>query len=149
MTSLQFHRHASCHFLLAILILPCMHLQLSRPVSNNKTWSIDDNRLAKGKFHSLKGLLLPKYHMHFRIVHQTAETQFHQFKVHPRNTKTKLRLRNTKTDLAVLSMRTGNGQKAFSYRGTKVWNKFNNNIKEAPSVYSFKSRLRQLGYENL
>ena len=24
--------------------------------------------------------------------------------------------------------------KAFSYRGTKVWNMFNNNINEAPSV---------------
>ena len=58
-------------------------------------------------------------------------------------------LRNTKNDLAVPLMRTVSGQKAFSYRGTKVWNKFNNNIKEAPSVYSFKSRLRQLGYENL
>ena len=46
-------------------------------------------------------------------------------------------------------MRTVSGQKAFSYRGTKVWNKFNDNIKEALSVYSFKSRLRQLGYENL
>ena len=26
-------------------------------------------------------------------------------------------------------MRTVSGQKAFSYRGTKVWNKFNNNMK--------------------
>ena len=58
-------------------------------------------------------------------------------------------LRNTKNDLAVPLMRTVSGQKAFSCRGTKVWNKFNNDIKEAPSVYSFKSRLRQLGYENL
>ena len=58
-------------------------------------------------------------------------------------------LRNTKNDLAVPLMRTVSGQKAFSYRGTKVWNKFKNDIKEAPSVYSFKSRLRQLGYENL
>ena len=55
-------------------------------------------------------------------------------------------LRNTKNDLAVPLMRKVSGQKAFSYRGTKVWNKFNNDIKEAPSVYSFKSRLRQLGY---
>ena len=73
-------------------------------------------------------------------------------------------------DLAVPLMRTVSGQKAFfdivvklvphfcttvrerllaTYCGTKVWNKFNDNIKEAPSVYSFKSRLRQLGYENL
>ena len=46
-------------------------------------------------------------------------------------------------------MRTVSSQKAFSYRGTKVWNKLNNIVKEAPSVYSIKSRLRQLGYENL
>ena len=58
-------------------------------------------------------------------------------------------LRNTKNDLAVPLMRTVSAQKAFSYRGTSVWNKFNDNIKEAPSVYSFQSRLRQLGYENL
>ena len=57
-------------------------------------------------------------------------------------------LRNTKNDLAVPLMRTVSGQKAFSYRGTKVWNTFNNNFTEASSVYSFKSRLRQLWYEN-
>ena len=60
-----------------------------------------------------------------------------------------LELRNTKSDLAVPLMQTVSGQKAFSYHGTKVWNKLNNIIKDAPSVYSFKSRLRQLGYENL
>ena len=51
--------------------------------------------------------------------------------------------------VAVPLMRKVTGQKAFSYRGTNVWNKFNNNINEAPAAYSFKSRLRQLGYENL
>ena len=54
-----------------------------------------------------------------------------------------LELRNTKSNLAVPLMRSG--QKAFSYRGTKVWNKLNNIIKEAPSVCSFRSRLRQWG----
>ena len=58
-------------------------------------------------------------------------------------------LRNTKNDLAVPLVRTLSGQKTFTYRGTKVWNKFNNNIKEAPSVYSFKLMLRQLGYQSL
>ena len=57
-------------------------------------------------------------------------------------------LRNTKNDLAVPLMRTVSGKKALSYRGTKVRNTFNNNIKAAPSVYSFRLRLRQLGYEN-
>ena len=60
-----------------------------------------------------------------------------------------LELRNTKSNLPVPLMQTVSGQKAFSYLGTKVWNKLNNIVKEAPSVYSFKSRLRQLGYENL
>ena len=41
-------------------------------------------------------------------------------------------LRNTKNELAISLMRTVSGQKAFSNRGTKVWNKFNDNIKEAP-----------------
>ena len=58
-------------------------------------------------------------------------------------------LRSTKSNLAVQLVRTVSGQKAFSYRGTKLLNKLNNIIKEAPSVYSFKSRLRQLGCENL
>ena len=60
-----------------------------------------------------------------------------------------LELRNTKSNLAVPFMQTVSGHKAFSYRGTKVWNKLNNIVKEAPSVYSFKSRLRLFGYENL
>ena len=50
-----------------------------------------------------------------------------------------LELRNTKSNLAVPLMRTVSGQKVFSCRGTKVWNKLNNIIKDAPSVYSFKS----------
>ena len=60
-----------------------------------------------------------------------------------------LELRNTKSNLAVPLMQTLSGQKAFSYHGTKMWNKLSKIIKETPSVYSFKSRLRQLGCENL
>ena len=60
-----------------------------------------------------------------------------------------LELRNAKSNLAVPLLRIVSGQKAFSYSGIKVWNKLNNITKEVPSVYSFKSRLRQLGYENL
>ena len=53
-----------------------------------------------------------------------------------------------KNGLAVPLMRAVTDQMAFSYRGTKVWKKFNSNIKETPSVYSLKSRFRQLlGYE--
>ena len=58
-------------------------------------------------------------------------------------------LRNTKNDLAEPLMQTVSGQKAFSYCGTKVWNKLNNNIKEALSIYSFKSRLIKSGFQNL
>ena len=60
------------------------------------------------------------------------------------------KLRKTKNELTVLLMRSKvSGQKAFSHRSTNVWNKLNNNTKEASSVYSIKSRLRWLGYENL
>ena len=41
-------------------------------------------------------------------------------------------LRNTKNDFAVPLIRIVSDQKAFSCRDTKVWNKFHNNIKEAP-----------------
>ena len=58
-------------------------------------------------------------------------------------------LRNTKNDLTVPFMQIASDQKAFYYRGTKVWSKFNNNIKEAPSVFFLKSRLRQFGSKHL
>ena len=40
-----------------------------------------------------------------------------------------LELRNTKSNLAVPLLQTVSGQKAFSYRDTKVWNKLNNIVK--------------------
>ena len=45
-----------------------------------------------------------------------------------------LELRNAESNLAVPLIRTESGQKAFSYRGTKVWNKLNNIIKRPPQL---------------
>ena len=42
-------------------------------------------------------------------------------------------------------MRTVSGQKAFSYRGTKVWNMFNNDINEAPLGILFQIKVETVG----
>ena len=38
-------------------------------------------------------------------------------------------------------LKTVNGQKAFSYRGAKLWNSLGKEAKLAPSLKSFKERL--------
>ena len=50
-------------------------------------------------------------------------------------------LRSTETDLRLPLLKTGNGQKAFSYRGAKLWNSLEREAKLAPSLKSFKERL--------
>ena len=42
-------------------------------------------------------------------------------------------LRNRETDLLAPRMKTSNGQKAFSFRGAKVWNELKHEVKLAPS----------------
>ena len=51
-------------------------------------------------------------------------------------------LRNRETDLLAPRMKTSNGQKAFSFRGSKVWNELEHEVKLAPSLSTFKCRLR-------
>ena len=51
-------------------------------------------------------------------------------------------LRDTKSTLAVLKMRTAYGQKSFAYRGAKAWNKLDSEMKLAPSIQSFKTKLK-------
>ena len=51
-------------------------------------------------------------------------------------------LRNCETDLLVPRMKTSNGQKAFSFRGAKVWNGLKHEVKLAPSLSTFKCRLK-------
>ena len=50
-------------------------------------------------------------------------------------------LRSTETDLRLPLLKTANGQKAFSYRGAKLWNSLEREAKLAPSLKSFKERL--------
>ena len=52
-------------------------------------------------------------------------------------------LRNTNTDLRIPSFTTSYGQRSFSYRGATVWNKLSTEIKNAPSLATFKHLLKQ------
>ena len=58
-------------------------------------------------------------------------------------------LPSIKHDLVVPLIRTVGGKKAFSHLSTEVWKMLCNDIKVPLLVNSFKSRLRQLGYQNL
>ena len=51
-------------------------------------------------------------------------------------------LRNTNTDLRIPRFATSNGQRSFSNRGENVCNKLSTEIKNAPSLATFKNLLR-------
>ena len=53
-------------------------------------------------------------------------------------------LHDTKCNLAVPKMRTAYGQKSFAFRGAKAWNKIDSEMNLAPSIQSFKSKLKAL-----
>ena len=53
-------------------------------------------------------------------------------------------LRNTKCNLAVPKTRTAYGQKSFEFRGANAWNKLDSEMTLAPSIQSFKSKLKAL-----
>ena len=53
-------------------------------------------------------------------------------------------LRHTKCNLAVPKMRTAYGQKSFAFRGANTWNKLDSEVKLAPSIQSFKTKLKAL-----
>ena len=53
-------------------------------------------------------------------------------------------LRDTKCNLAVPKMRTAYGQKSFAFRGAKAWNELDSEMKLAPSIQSFKTKLKAL-----
>ena len=50
-------------------------------------------------------------------------------------------LRSSETDLKLPLLKTINGQKAFSYRGAKLWNRLERATKLAPSLKTFKEQL--------
>ena len=58
------------------------------------------------------------------------------------STRDIVNLRNCDTDLLAPRMKTSNGQKAFSIRGAKVWNGLKHEVKLAPSLSTFKRRLK-------
>ena len=51
-------------------------------------------------------------------------------------------LRNTSTDLRIPFCKTSNGQRSFSYRWVTVWNQLSLEIKTAPSLAAFKTKLK-------
>ena len=51
-------------------------------------------------------------------------------------------LRNTSTDLKIPLCKTSNGQRSISYRGVTVWNQLSLEIKTAPSLAAFKTKLK-------
>ena len=58
------------------------------------------------------------------------------------STRETVNLRNSETDLLAPRMKTSNGQKAFSFRGSKVRNELEHEIKLASSLSTFKCRLK-------
>ena len=54
-----------------------------------------------------------------------------------------MRLRNTKVDLRVPLFTTSNGQKSISFRRPKLWNQLSSDVKLAPSLATFKRRLKK------
>ena len=52
-------------------------------------------------------------------------------------------LRNTETDLMLPLRKTSNGQRGISFRGSKLWNQLDYDIKNAPSLATFKRRLKE------
>ena len=58
------------------------------------------------------------------------------------STRDIVNLRNCETDLLAPRMKTSNGQKAFSFRGAKVWNGLKHEVKLAPSLSTFTCRLQ-------
>ena len=53
-------------------------------------------------------------------------------------------LRNTKCILAVPKMRTADDKTSFAFRGANAWNKLDLEMKLAPSIQLFKSKLKAL-----
>ena len=52
------------------------------------------------------------------------------------------KLRNTETDLSLPLRKTNNGQRAISFRGPKLWNQLELDAKQAPSLATFKRRIK-------
>ena len=58
------------------------------------------------------------------------------------STRNVRKLRNTETDLSLPLRKTNNGQKAISFRGPKLWNHLELDVKQAPSLATIKKRFK-------
>ena len=54
------------------------------------------------------------------------------------STRQIVNFRNPETDLLAARMKTSHGQKAFAFRGSKVWNELEHEVKLAPSLSTLK-----------
>ena len=59
-----------------------------------------------------------------------------------RSTQNVRKLRNTDTDLSLPLGKTNNGQRAISFCGPKLWNQLELDAKQAPSLVTFKRRIK-------
>ena len=59
-----------------------------------------------------------------------------------RSTRNVRELRNTETDLSIPLRKTNNGQRAISFRGPKLWNSLELDVKQAPSLATCKRRIK-------
>ena len=58
------------------------------------------------------------------------------------STRNVRKLRNTDTDLSLPLRKTNYGQRAISFRGPKLWNQLEPDAKQAPSLATFKRRIK-------
>ena len=100
-----------------------------RPIIQNHGWSTISNLVRKETatltYKSLNSLA-PDY---LRKLFAKCSDDREQF------------LRSSETDLKIPLLKTINGQKAFSYRGAKLWNCLERATKLAPSLNIFKDHL--------
>ena len=100
------------------------------PLIRNLNWpTVDDiirSETATTMYKSLNGLV-PEY---FSNLFEKDST---------RNVR---KLRNADTDLSIPLRKANNGQRAISFRGSKLWNQFEPSAKHAPSLATFKRRIK-------
>ena len=100
------------------------------PIIRSLNWpTVDDiirSEIATTMYKSLNGLV-PEY-----LSNLFSKT----------STRYARKLRNTDTDLSLPLRKTNNGQRAISFRGPKLWNQLERDAKQAPSLATFKRRIK-------
>ena len=100
------------------------------PIIRSLNWpTVDDiirSEIATTMYKSVNGLV-PEY---LSILFRKKSTQ---------NVR---KLRNTDSDLSLQLRKTNNGQRAISFRGPELWNQLELDAKQAPSLATFKRRIK-------